>query len=53
MDQADILDKAITIKNVARTCFFSERTLKYWLTRYCSCGLDGLENKSRRPKSNP
>lgn len=48
-----ILDKEISIKNMVKICPFSERTLKYWLANYKERGMDGLENKSRRPKSNP
>lgn len=48
-----ILDKEITIKNMVKVCPFSERTLKYWLAHYKELGIDGLENKSRRPKTNP
>jgi len=48
-----ILDEEITIKNMAKVCPFSERSLKYWLVKYEGLGIDGLENKSRRPKSNP
>jgi len=48
-----ILDKEITIKQMAKVCPFSERTLKYWLSNYRSNGLEGLANKSTRPKSHP
>jgi len=48
-----ILNKEIAIKNMAKVCPFSERSLKYWLASYRKCGLDGLENKSKRPKTNP
>lgn len=48
-----ILDKEITIKNMVKVCPFSERTLKYWLADCREFGIDNLENKSRRPKSNP
>lgn len=48
-----ILDKEISIKNMAKLCHFSERSLKYWLADYRTLGRDGLENKSRRPKTNP
>jgi len=48
-----ILDKEITIKQMARVCPFSERALKYWLASFRACGLAGLENKSTRPKSQP
>lgn len=48
-----ILDKEISIKVMAGVCPFSERSLKYWLADFRESGIDGLENKSRRPKSNP
>jgi len=48
-----ILDKEITIKQMSRISPFSERTLKYWLSNYRKYGLEGLENESRRPKTNP
>ncbi len=48
-----ILDKEITIKQMVRVCPFSERTLKYWLANFRQGGLDGLANKSTRPKSHP
>ena len=48
-----ILDKEISIKQLARMCPFSERTIKYWLARYRGHGLAGLDNKSTRPKSQP
>ena len=48
-----ILDKEITIKNMARVCPFSERALKYWLASFKKHGIEGLKNKSTRPKSNP
>src|SRR3989344_2147988 len=48
-----ILDKEISIKNMAKVCPFSERSLKYWLANFKEFGIDGLENKSTRPKSNP
>src|SRR3990167_3047427 len=48
-----ILDKEISIKNMGRVCPFSERSLKYWLADYKESGMAELENKSRRPKSNP
>jgi len=46
-----ILDREITIKAMAKVCPFSERSLKYWLTAFKESGLEGLENRSRRPKS--
>lgn len=48
-----ILDKEIGIKQMARVCPFSERTLKYWLARYRESGWAGLDNKSTRPLSQP
>jgi len=48
-----ILDGEITIKNMAKVCPFSKRALKYWLTAFKKCGLEGLQNKSTRPKSHP
>lgn len=48
-----ILDKEISIKNMVKVCPFSERALKYWIANYKKSGMDGLENKSRKPKSNP
>lgn len=46
-----IIDKEISIKQLAKVCPFSERTIKYWLARYKESGLSGLDNKSTRPKS--
>jgi hypothetical protein len=48
-----ILDRKISIRNMAKARPFSERSLKYWLDDFGEFGLDGLENKSRRPKTNP
>ena len=48
-----ILDKEISIKDMSKVCPFSERSIKYWLSGFGKYGLDGLENKSTRPKSNP
>lgn len=48
-----VLDKEISIKNMTKVCPFSERSLKYWLSNYRNQGMEGLENKSRRPKTNP
>lgn len=48
-----LLNKEMTIKNMAKVCPFSERSLKYWLSDYREFGMDGLEDKSRKPKTNP
>ena len=46
-----ILDKEISIKQMALVCPFSERALKYWLATFREYGISGLENKSTRPLS--
>ena len=48
-----ILDREIRIKDMAKVCPFSERSLKYWLAAYREKGIEGLENRSRRPRTNP
>ncbi len=48
-----ILDKETSISGMSKVCPFSIRSLKYWLANYKKFGIEGLENKSRRPKSNP
>ena len=48
-----ILDDEISIKDMDKVCPFCERSLKYWLKAYKEEGMKGLENKSRRPKSQP
>jgi len=48
-----ILDKETSIKAMAKVCPFSVRSLKYWLAAFRESGMDGLENKSTRPKTNP
>jgi len=48
-----ILKGEMTIKATVRFAPFSERTLKYWLSRYREKGLEGLRIESRRPKSQP
>jgi transposase InsO family protein len=48
-----ILNQEINIKNLARVCPFSERTIKYWLANYRELGMAGLDNRSTKPKSQP
>lgn len=48
-----ILNGDITIKDMDKVCPFSERSIKYWLANYRRYGIEGLENKSTRPKTNP
>ena len=38
---------------MTKVCPFSERTLKYWLSKYRNNGLEGLSDKSKRPKTQP
>jgi transposase len=47
------LNKEISIKDMVKVCPFPERSLKYWLANFRKHGMEGLENKSTRPKSNP
>lgn len=48
-----ILDKELSIKQMAEISPFSLRTIKYWLSAFRQSGEAGLINKSRRPKSQP
>ena len=48
-----ILDKKVKIKDMVSICPFSERAIKYWLSAYRKHGLEGLDNKSTRPRSQP
>ena len=48
-----ILEDEITIKDMARVCPFSERALKYWLADYNKSGIEGLQNRSTRPRTHP
>lgn len=48
-----IVGKEISIKDMVKVCPFSERTLKYWLKNFRQHGMEGLENKSRRPRTQP
>lgn len=48
-----VLDKEMSIKNMAKVCPFSERALKYWLAAFRKQRLEGLENKSSKPKTHP
>ena len=48
-----ILEGEITIKDMAKIYPFSERALKYWLALYRSYGIEGLRNRSTRPKTHP
>lgn len=48
-----VLEDEITIKDVVKVCPFSERALKYWLAAYRRNGMEGLQNRSTRPKTHP
>ena len=48
-----IIDDEISINEMAKVCPFSERSIKYWLANYRESGIEGLENKSTRPKTSP
>lgn len=48
-----ILDNKTTIEDMNEVCPFSKRSLKYWLKHYREKGMEGLKNKSTRPKTNP
>ena len=48
-----ILDKEISIKDMAKVCPFSPRAIKYWLAAYRQHGTAGLKNRSTRPKTHP
>lgn len=48
-----ICDKEIKLKDVAKVCPHSQRSLERWLAAYKKYGEAGLEPKSTRPKSHP
>lgn len=48
-----IIDKQISIKNMTNVCPFCERSLKYRIANFKEHGIQGLENKSKRPKTHP
>jgi transposase len=48
-----ILNKEISIKKMANICPFSIRTIENWLSNYRTNGINGLDNKSTKPKSHP
>jgi len=48
-----ILDKEMRIVDVMKICPHSERSIKRWLKAFREEGLDGLEPKSTRPKTQP
>jgi len=48
-----IIDRQISIRKMSLVCPFSERSLKNWLKAFRECGKEGLEDKSRKPKTQP
>jgi transposase len=48
-----VAKKEIRLKDVAKVCPHSKRSLERWLAAYKVCGEAGLEPKSTRPRSNP
>ena len=48
-----IINKELTLKDVAKVCPHSKRSLERWVAAYKKYDEPGLEPKSTRPKSNP
>lgn len=48
-----ILEKEISIKNLVKVCPYSERSLKRWLKEFRIGGIEALEPKSTKPKTQP
>ena len=48
-----IANKEIKLKDVAKMCPHSQRSLERWVSSYKKYGADGLTSKSTRPKSHP
>ena len=48
-----IINKEMSIRNVAKVCPYSERSLKRWLKAYRERGFEGLIPTSTRPKTQP
>ena len=48
-----ISDKEVSIKMMAKVSPFSERSLKYRLKNYRKSGVEGLKNRSTRPRTQP
>jgi len=48
-----IFNKELKLKDVARVCPHSKRSLERWLSAYKKYGARGLEPKSTRPRSYP
>jgi len=48
-----ILEKEISIKNLVKVCPYSERSIKRWLGDFRRNGIEALEPKSTKPKTEP
>ncbi len=48
-----ILEKEISIKNLVKVCPYGERSIKRWLCDFRHGGIEALEPKSTRPKTQP
>jgi len=48
-----ILDKEISIKNLVKVCPYSERSIKRWIKAFKEGGIEALEPKSTKPKTQP
>lgn len=48
-----ILDKEISIVNMVKVCPYSERSIKRWLELFKVGGIEALEPKSTKPKTQP
>jgi len=48
-----IYNKEVKLKDVAKVCPHSKRSLERWLSYYKEYGESGLVPKSTRPKTNP
>lgn len=48
-----IINKEIKLKDAAKVCPHSQRSLERWIAAYRKNGEAGLEPKSTRPKTNP
>jgi transposase InsO family protein len=47
------MEKEISIKNLVKVCPYSERSLKRWLKNFRTGGMEALEPRSTRPKTEP
>lgn len=48
-----IADKEVKLKDVAKVCPHSKRSLERWVAEFKKYGEEGLIPKSTRPKTNP